>query len=222
MIDHEQMQLALRTRLLTLSVATTGAMALASTTSAFTRATGSFIADGFKVGMEIDVSGFATSANNGLTVITGLTATAMTVSKTLAADTSDAGREILVSLPSGRAWENLEFEPTRGEPWVEEQYIPGPTRQVTASKDGQLEVTPQYQVQVHVPANTSFGAAAVYADALIGIFAPGTAMTLTNGDVLRVRTDTGPFRSQLQRSRPGWVVVPVTFPCRLRTQNQIT
>lgn len=222
MIDHLQTQLALRGRLLTLSVATTGSTDLASTTSAFTRSAGSFIDDGFKVGMEVDAGGFATGANDGTTVITGLTATVMTVAKTLTADSEASGRTITAALPSGRAWENLEFTPVAGEPWVEEQYIPGPTRQITVGKDGQLEITPQYQVQVHAPANTSVGAAAAYADALIGLFAPLTAMTLTNGDTLRVRTDTGPFRGQLQRSHPGWIVVPVTFPCRLRTQNQIT
>lgn len=238
MIDHGQMQLALRSRLLALEVCTTGSTDLAATATGYTRSAGSFIADGFKLGMEITASGFGTAANNGTGVITALTATVMTVSaytvandddgvptpteRTLEAEAEAAGRTIATALPVMRTWENTPTRPAAGKPYVSEQYIPGPTRQVTVGQDGQLEVTPQYQVQVSVPENTGSGAAREYADALMGLFAPGTSMTLTNGDVLRVRTDTGPFSGQLQRGEAGWVVLPVTFPCRLRTQNQIT
>lgn len=125
-------------------------------------------------------------------------------------------------LPEHQGWENVKLQREQGEPYVVEQYIPGPTRQITVGRDGELEITPMYQVQVHVPENEGYGTGASYADALIALFAPGTALTLDNGDVLRVRTDTGPFRGQMQRGDAGWVVVPVTIPCRLRTQNSIT
>lgn len=126
------------------------------------------------------------------------------------------------SLPEYVGWENVELRRKEGESYVVEQYIPGPARQITVGRDGQLEVDPMYQVQVHVPEGEGYGTAAGYVDEIIALYAPGTAMTLDNGDILRVRTDTGPFRGQLQRADAGWVVVPVTIPCRLRTQNQIT
>ena len=44
-------------------------------------------------------------------------------------------------------------------------------------------------------------------------------ITASAGDVLRVRSDVGPFRGQLQQGTPGWAVVPVTFPCRIETAN---
>jgi hypothetical protein len=46
-------------------------------------------------------------------------------------------------------------------------------------------------------------------------------ITLPNGDVARVRGDTGPFASQFQNDLPGHVVAPVTIPLRLRTANAI-
>jgi hypothetical protein len=57
--------LALRGRVLTLSVATTGTTSLAATATGYTRAAGSFVTDGFKPGMEVLAAGFATSGNNG-------------------------------------------------------------------------------------------------------------------------------------------------------------
>lgn len=219
MIDHEGIQLALRARLLTLTVADTGSMSLGATTTAYTRATGSFLTDGFRVGMEVDATGFV-AANNGLAVITQLTATVMTVDKTLTTQAASAGRQLVAGLPSRQAWENLAFPPDTGKPYVEEQYVPGPMGQETVGPLGQLEVFPLYNVQVHVPENVGIGAAARYADTLIDLFTPRTAMAV-GSDTLRVRTDTGPFRGQLRRFVPGFAVVPVTVPLRLRTPNSI-
>lgn len=218
MIDHGQMITALRTRLLTLSVCTTGSVALAATATGYTRSAGSFLTDGFRVGMEVTATGFSA---NGSDTITAVTATTMTINRARTTESAAAGRTLAVVLPALRGWENIETEPIVGEPHVVEQYVPGPTRLETVGSDGQVAARPMYAIHVHVPANTGNEAAVEYADALIRLFAPGATMTLTNGDVLRVRTDTGPFRGQLHRGDSGWVVVPVTIPCWLYTQNVI-
>jgi hypothetical protein len=57
-------------------VATIGVNAVAS---AFERSAGSWITDGFRVGMVVRSSGFATAGNNGLFVVSGVTATDLTV-----------------------------------------------------------------------------------------------------------------------------------------------
>jgi hypothetical protein len=61
--------------------ATTGAIiTLSSTATTIVRSSGSFVTDGFKVGSVISVTGFTDAGNNGLFVITSMTATALTVS----------------------------------------------------------------------------------------------------------------------------------------------
>ena len=233
MIDHEATQLALRTKLLALEVITTGATTLAATATGYTRSSGSFLTQGFKPGMEILAAGFSNASSNGRGVITSVATLALTVTaydvtysngeltatgRTLAVDSAAAGRTISVPLPAITAWENTKVQPLTGAPFVEEQYLPGPTAQITIGPLGDIEITPQYQVQIHVPEGYGIGAARKYTDALITLFAPRTAITV-GSDTARVRTDTGPFTGQLIRSRAGWVVTPVTFPLRLRTAN---
>jgi hypothetical protein len=61
--------------------ATTGALTvIASTATTIVRSTGSFVTDGFKVGDVINVTGFTDAGNNGLSLITAMTATILTVS----------------------------------------------------------------------------------------------------------------------------------------------
>ncbi|CDH43850.1 phage tail tube protein [Candidatus Contendibacter odensensis] len=73
---------------------TTGAQTLASTTSTFTRATGSFITDGFMPGDMVTVTGFVTGGNNGVTQVVSVSALVLTVAKTLVADVAAAARTI--------------------------------------------------------------------------------------------------------------------------------
>lgn len=78
----------------------------ASGLSKFTRATGSFVTDGFTIGQYITSSGFTTSANNGNWRVEAVTATELTVE-----DTSDAiqdeagagGQEVQIALQVLRA-----------------------------------------------------------------------------------------------------------------------
>lgn len=211
------MQLALRARALTLSVATTGVLSLSATSTGYARAAGSFQTDGFWPGMELVPAGFVT---NTARVITAVAPLAITVSGAVPVEGAAGGRSLTVGLPSSRAWENIAFQPTAGVPWVEEQFIPGPTSQVTLGPNGELEVTPMYALYVNLPAETGLTVKR-YVNALRALFAPRTAITLANGDVLRVRSDTGPYAGQLQQSQPGFAVQPLTIPLRLRTTNSI-
>lgn len=218
MFSYHQARLALRARALTLSVATTGSTTLSATATGYARSSGSFITDGFAIGMEVTGSGFSAAVNNTGGVITAVTATALTVDGPVS-EAAASGRTLTVGLPTRRAWENSKFTPTTGFPYVEEQLIPGPTFETSIGPGSTLEMRPLYALQVHVPEDTNVGAPDQYADAIIALFPPRQAMTLTNGDVLRVRGDTGPFRGQLLKRKPGWAVVPVTVPLRLYTLN---
>jgi hypothetical protein len=223
MISHEQMQQAMRDRALTLSVVTTGATSLSATATGYARAAGSFLTDGFRIGMELVGTSFSFAANNAAKAITAVDALTLTCAGCVV---ETAGtRTLTVGLPALRDWENLPFTSVVGRPYVREQYLPGPMAQVTLGPLGELEADPLYVLQIFTPTNTGFLAAAKYADALLAHFAPRTALTLTSGDVLTVRTNPAPFRGQLlQDSRgqllhavPGWAVVPVTIPFRCRT-----
>ena len=76
--------------------ATTGAASLSATATGYARSAGSFVTNGFAVGQQITASGFTNPANNGTSVITAVTATSLTVSKTPATvvETAAAGRTI--------------------------------------------------------------------------------------------------------------------------------
>jgi hypothetical protein len=219
-IDEVAMQLAMRARALTLSVATTGLVSLSATTTGYARTTGSFQTDGFWPGMEITPVGFATNTPRVITLVTPLAITVDTTLTPMTAEGAAGGRSLTVGLPSSRAWENIAFQPTPGVPWVEEQYLPGPAAQVTLGPNGEIEALPMYALYVNLPAETGLTVKR-YVNALRLLFAPRTAITLTNGDVLRVRSDTGPFAAQLQQGKPGFAVQPLTIPFRLRTQNSI-
>lgn len=61
--------------------ATTGAViTISATVGTFVRSAGSFVTDGFAVGSVINSSGFVAAGNNGLFVITAMSATVLTVS----------------------------------------------------------------------------------------------------------------------------------------------
>jgi hypothetical protein len=217
MIDEVAMQTAMRARAQTLIVATTGVTSLSATSTGYARTTGSFYTELFYPGMEITPAGFA---SNVVRVITDVQPLTITVSGSVTPEVAAGGRSLTVGLPVSRAWENIGFQPTAGVPWVREEFLPGPSAQVTLGPLGELEVTPMYALYVNLPAETGLTVKR-YVNALRTLFAPRTAIALANGDVLRVRSDTGPFSGQLQQSQPGFAVQPLTIPFRLRTSNVI-
>lgn len=219
MIDTHALTLALRSRLIdSLTVASCSGVNLAASGSVFTRSSGSFLTDGFAVGMEM--LGGGSTANAALYVITAVTTSTLTVDATLTTETAASGRTLTVGLPSRRSWENVAFEPTSGYPWVEEQFIPAGTRQITVGPQGLLETRVLYSLQIHAVEDTGLGAPLRYADALLELFAPRTQITF-GSETARVRTDTGPYRGQMLRRRPGWATIPVTFPLEIWTSNTI-
>jgi len=219
MIKHQLALVALRNRAITLCVCTTGSATLAATTTGYTRAAGNFLADGFVVGQEITPTGFAA---NTVDIITAVTALTMTVATARAVETSSAGRTIAVGLPALRAWENLDFTPTSGRWFVEEDYLPGPVAQITLGPLGQVETLPQYVLKIYGLANTSTAALFAMADALLALFPPRQGIVLTDANVVIVNTSPAPYRGQLVQSTDGaWAVIPITVPCIVRSANTI-
>ena len=216
MINHYAIQKALRVKLQTLSVCTTGSVTLSVTATGYARTTGSFLTDGFVPGLEVSGTSFAVSGNNTAKTISSVSALTLTCPGCTVETATTATLASL--LPTHCAWENIDIEPTTGRPWVEEQYIPGPMQKITLGALGQLEVLPIYAPKIYVPAGLGVGAARKYADALLTLFAPSTALTVANHTVV-VGNVPAPYSGQLLQASPGWAVVPVTIPLRVRTAS---
>lgn len=215
-VKHSALRLAMRTRLRSLQVCTTGSMALAATTTGYTRLTGSFVDDGFRAGMEVTPSGFTA---NPVSVITAVTATTMTVTDARAAQGSAGSRSLTVALPATQAWEDVKIQPVAGKPFVIEQYLPGPAELLTLQPSGSVEILPQYVVQVVTPAFTGGAASYGYADAILQHFPVGLVLTASDGSKASVRGQPAPFASQLIPYTDGAMVVTVSIPFRVHSTS---
>ncbi len=215
MIQHSLVVPACRARALTLAVCTTGAITMARTATGYSRATGSFLTDGLRVGMEVTPGGFAADTPE---VIRTLTATAMTTDTPHAAQPAAAGRTLAVGLPSRRAWENVRFVPEQEKPYVEEEYLPGTGRVRTfGTPNPMTEQFPLYLLRLFGRIEVGRDALSATVDALLAHFPPNLALTLANGDLARVRGDVVPSPSALTIDQT-WAVVTVTIPLRVESR----
>ena len=96
----------------TMPVSSTGTVAVDSVAKTFTRSTGSFLTDGYLVGMSFTTSGFTNSGNNGTFVVSAVTATVLTASaaSTLVTETAAAGRTISPNMTKSR-FTDLSLDP---------------------------------------------------------------------------------------------------------------
>lgn len=216
MLDAEITQLALRARLDATTVATTGSTSLSATTTGYARAAGSFLTDGFRVGMEItSVTGFSTGGNNQATtsqgrMITAVTATAISCSG-CTTESAGSGRTITVGIPYQKASEDVAFTPVGGFPYTEEVLVPTGTRVHTFPvSTGHMTDDGLYVVTVY--GLSGKGSLRAYADAILARFAPGTTFTLSDGNTLRIPSQLGPKAGAITRIDGGWSFVVCEIP----------
>lgn len=219
MIDFAALHLALRARLSGVTVCTTGSTSLAATATGYTRASGSFIADGFRVGMEVSpATGFTTTTTG---VITALTATVMTVSGTRTAQTASSGRVLTAVLPTRRAYENDAFTPAPGFPYLEEDFVPATSTVLSASADGgRVEDTGLYVLRCVGLADSGSLAIRAMVAAMQARYTPGLSFAVAGGTAY-VRADLAPFSSAIRRLDGGWAVCTLTIPWRAFGTNAI-
>lgn len=200
-----------------MAVCTTGSVSLSATTTGYARATGSFLADGFALGMEITPAGFAA---NPVDTLIGVTALTLTTKAARAAEGAAGGRTISVGPPLSRAWENVgPFTPVTGVPFLDEQFVRGPGTLDTLGPNGRLTGEPLYLPRINVPANVGIEAAHRYADAMLNRFPPGDKLLLASGDTVDVRGDLTPYGGQLLQGAPGFAGLLCTIPLRCHTIN---
>lgn len=219
MANHEAIQLALRTHLRSLTVCQTGVIDLAATATGYTRPNGSFLLDGFAIGMEVTPVGFSQTA---VGTITDLTALTMTISGGRTIDAEAPSRQLRVLLPELVQWDNVALRggPITGRPYLEEEYAPATASLVGMPyTNGTVEDTGLYIVRWYAGSDLGLGALATPADAILSLFKPGTALSLGGGLHVRVRGDTGPSRSPIRVDLPGWSVITVTIPWRVYSLN---
>ena len=221
MINNQSVHLALRNRALSLSVCTTGSLSLSATATGFARAAGSFVTDGFLVGMELTASGFVVAGNNGSFVITAVTALALSCANTTV-DAAAAGRTLLVGLPALRAFENVDLIPVAGRPYVEEEYVPATNAMLTfPAQSATVEETGLYIVKWYGLSNTGISAIRKSVDALKALFAPGTTLTAASGDVVWARATIAATTGQMIPLTGGWSALVLTVPWLARSTNTV-
>lgn len=218
-MDHLEALLALRGRLLATVVATTGVTTLTATGTGYTRATGSFITDGFRVGMEVVPSGFA---DNSPGVIQSLTDLEIVLMNDRDPEGAAANRSLTVGIPQLRGWENFEVKPLDGRWFVEEDYIPGPRNRVGVMRSGPYEHLPQYIVRLSGLSDTGVTALYTVAQEILDQFPPGDAFSMADGQPLRVASSPAPSRGQvLPGLDSGRAEIVITIPLWKRTHNPI-
>ena len=200
---------AFRSHLLTverLSVA--GSFAL--TTTGLTRASGSFLTDGFLPGEEITITGHGTQA--GPWLIRQVAAGLLTLSGTRSASGA-AATVVTVPFPLSRAWTNEQFAKPTGRPWVRETLLPMTANRASLGGPGALKRHEgSYQLDIFYPANAGAFPVEAMADAILLACEPGASLSY-GGDVVTLRrVEVGPPGTE-----PDWHHLPVTLSFRLDT-----
>lgn len=220
-LDLLAVHLALRSRALSLVVATTGSTTLSATAAGYARASGSFITDGFREGMELNATGFAVAGNNGPHVITagGVSALALTCSG-CSVDAAAAGRTLSVGIPTLRSFENVRLTPLVGRHFFEEDFVPATSSVFTIpASSGDVYDTGLYILKWYGLPGTGVSALRKSVDALKARFAPGTQLT-AGTDFVRIRGDQAPYTGQII-PLSSWSVLTLTVPWRVRSVNAI-
>lgn len=223
MINDILAQLAFRARATSLVVATTGSTSLAATSTGYTRSSGSFVSDGFVVGMEITAAGFGSAGNNGVKRVTKVQAGTLTVTSITGGNVTESagsGRSLLAGLPLLRAWENIEFTPISGRPYVAEEWVPGGSSVITwPEKTGIFHEDGLSQWRFYGLPKVGVSALRATVTAFKKLFTPGTFFNLSDGTTVAVRGDTAVKSSHILPAEPGWVVCIVSIPWQTFTRN---
>lgn len=209
-------RLALRTRLLTLSVATTGSATLAATATGYTRAAGSFVTDGFLPGMEILPAGFTTNTPQ---VIKSVAALTITTRGAPAVEDAASSRSLTCGLPSIRGWDNQRVSLLADRWAMEEGFLFQPQQMHSiAGANGIVERRGLYVIRLYGVQGPGVAALSEVADSILALFTPETTMT-AGSETVRVRGNPGPYLSDFLPEPPGWIALVITIPWWMLATN---
>lgn len=192
--DLAAVHLALRNRALAVSVATTGATTLSATATGYARAAGSFVTDGFKVGMEITPTGFT---SNPVDVLDAVAALALTTKSARSVEAAAGGRTIAALFPALRSFENAALTPVTGRHFIEEDFVPATHRLLSGpANGGEVVEEGEYFLKWYGIPGSGISALRKSVDALKARFTPGTNLT-AGSHTVRVRGEVGPQTGQI-------------------------
>ena len=228
MVDERLTRIALQARLLTAVFATTGVVAdLSASTSKFIRTTGSFITDGFEVGMEITASGF-NAGNNAAHIIKSRSALELEVTGLLNTQALAAGRSLTAGIPVSRAWDNIDPHDTWApgtRPRIADRFVPATAILRSFPAQGGLMVeTGLYIVTYYGLWDKGDAAIRRVSTTIKKRFTPGVNLT-AGTDTVRIRGGgEGEPATQSGELTPldnGWAYVQVTVPWWAMTINSV-
>lgn len=159
-------------------------IAVAAAAKTYTRATGSFVTDGFTEGMTVTVSGFANGGNNGVKTIATVSALVITMTvDTGLVDEASGGNEQIVGAVVNITYNHIKITGTAyaaGE---------GPVRlSTTGGLPAGTDGTTNYWLSPTEPGGNTYYLAASYAAALAGT--PVTDITTSGTGVHSINFDT--------------------------------
>jgi hypothetical protein len=202
---HTDLRAAIRSRLLTLSIASLTSSGISATASQILRASGSFITDGYGIGDEITVAGFANAANNGRALINAVAGNALTLDRVGVVEAAGAAITVALGLPQGRAWEGRFYSPVVGQPYFSETLLPISSSVRGIGPNGTIEHVVSAGLVLHYPSGVGTLAIEKMAGNLMELFRPGTSL---------VYGPTSGFVSQVERrpllTEAEWISCPVT------------
>lgn len=210
--SFENARAVLRESALTFVAADTGSLTLGLTTTAITRSTGSFLADGFKPGMEVQVSGYPFAI--GPFVLKSVTALELTPNDAseLSLQSPASGRRVLCPWLAQSAWENWTFAPDEARPYVRERLMPQEQFRLSLGPKARVQVGGSWLLDFFFPASIRGTAGPdAYVDSLAeNHFYPGVSLVRNNQQVLVVNSTRSGGRVSA-----GWYMIP--FILRFKT-----
>lgn len=221
-MSYARIDLALRAQLLTTVLPTTGSATLSAVAAGFARSSGSFLDDGFAVGMSVTGAGFS-SANNAEAVVSAVTATLLSVDGGRGVQSASSGRTIAAVLPAVRVYEGGQHEPAPSVPFLETELVPEPSELIGGPADGgTVEIRGLFVVRLFVPAGSGSLGIRRVGDAILERFTPGTTFA-AGGETVRVRGGLAPYSSALLANAraSGHSLLPLTIPWRVYRRNLV-
>lgn len=190
---------------------------LVATTSGYTRSDGgSFITDGFAVGMELTPFGFT---SNPVDVIDAVTATTITTHNARTAEGAATGRALYVGFPALFATENVSFTPVSGRPYAEEEFSPSTSEVFSApARTGEMVEDGIYVLKLYGLSGKGTAALRKSVDALKALFTPGTNLT-AGSHTVRMIPSAAATTGQLIPLTSGWTALVLTIPWRVYSNN---
>ncbi len=201
MLNLADVRDAMRARLTATVLATTGLVTLVATTTGYTRSTGSFLTDGFRVGMPITPTGFTANPSD---VIETVSALAITTKGTRTAQAAGASRALVATLPLNRAFDGELLVPVAGAWSLREEFVPATPQTITSAPNGGLTINQGlYFATFYAPDVYGNDALDAMTQRVLERFASGTQLD-ANGVVMWVPNVPGPAPGQtLASDTPG-------------------